>query len=109
MAGIDTTYVAFDGTGSASTANLGGQVSAQWGYTTVGATQGDEVRMLAVAMEERHPLFPDVPTFTELGYDLVSGAYRGIAVPKDTPEELRQAVADAIQQINDQDEFRQTM
>ncbi len=109
MAGIDTTYVAFDGTGSSSTANLGGQVSAQWGYTTVGATQGDEVRMLAVAMEERHPLFPDVPTFKELGYDLVSGAYRGIAVPKDTPEEMRQQVADAIQQINDQEAFRQTM
>lgn len=109
MAGIETTYVAFDGTGSATTANLGGQVSGQWGYTTVGAAQGEDVRMLAVAMEERHPEFPDVPTFKELGYDLVSGAYRGIAVPKDTPEETRQAVADAIQQINDEEEFRQTM
>lgn len=109
MAGIDTTYVAFDGTGSSTTANLGGQVRAQWGYTTVGAAQGDEVRMLAVAMEERHPEFPDVPTFKELGYDLVSGAYRGIAVPKDTPEEMRQEVADAIQQINDVDEFREKM
>jgi tripartite-type tricarboxylate transporter receptor subunit TctC len=109
MAEIDTTYVAFDGTGSSTTANLGGQVSAQWGYTTVGATQGDEVRLLAVAMEERHPLFPDVPTFAELGYDLVSGAYRGIAVPQDMPEEMRHAVADAIQQINDQDAFRQKM
>ena len=109
MAGIDTTYVAFDGTGSATTANLGEQVSGQWGYTTVGATQGDEVRMLAVAMDERHPLFPDVPTFKELGYDLVSGAYRGIAVPKDTSEELRQQVSDAIQKINDQEGFRQKM
>lgn len=109
MAGIDTTYVSFDGTGSATTASLGGQVTGQWGYTTVGATQGDEVRMLAVAMEERHPQFPDVPTFKELGYDLVSGAYRGIAVPKDTPEALRQEIADAIQQINDQEGFRQKM
>lgn len=109
MAGIDTTYVAFDGTGSSTTANLGGQVAAQWGYTTVGATQGDEVRMLAVAMDERHPLFPDVPTFKELGYDLVSGAYRGVAVPKDASEELRQQVSDAIQEINDQEGFRQKM
>ncbi|TDL78311.1 tripartite tricarboxylate transporter substrate binding protein [Palleronia sediminis] len=109
MAGIDTTYVSFDGTGSSTTANLGGQVKAQWGYTTVGAAQGDEVRLLAVAMDERHPAFPDVPTFKELGYDLVSGAYRGIAVPKDTSEDMRAEVADAIQQINDQEAFRQTM
>ncbi len=109
MAGIDTTYVSFDGTGSSTTANLGGQVRAQWGYTTVGAAQGNEVRMLAVAMEERHPVFPDVPTFKELGYDLVSGAYRGIAVPKDTSEEMRHEVAEAIQQINDHEEFRQKM
>ena len=109
MAGIDTTYVAFDGTGSSTTANLGGQVRAQWGYTTVGAAQGDEVRLLAVAMDERHPAFPDVPTFKELGYDLVSGAYRGIAVPQDMPEEMRHEVADAMQQVNDQEEFRQQM
>ncbi len=45
--------------------------------------------MLAVAMEERHPLFPDVPTFKELGFDMVGGAYRGMAVPKATPAKLR--------------------
>lgn len=109
MAGMETTYVAFDGTGSSTTANLGGQVRAQWGYTTVGAAQGEEVRLLAVAMDERHPVFPDVPTFKELGYDLVSGAYRGVAVPQDTSEEMRQEVSDAIQEINDQEEFRQKM
>ncbi|MBL3552216.1 tripartite tricarboxylate transporter substrate binding protein [Rhodovulum sulfidophilum] len=109
LAGIETTYVSFKGTGAAVTAMLGGQVSAEWGYTTVGGSQGDKVRMLAVAMEERHPAFPDVPTFRELGYDIVSGAYRGVAVPKDTPEETRQAVSDAIAAINADPEFRQKM
>jgi len=109
MAGIDTTYVAFKGTGAAVTALLGKQVGAEWGYTTVGVTQGDEVRLLAVAMDERHPAFPDVPTFKELGYDLVSGAYRGIAVPKSASEETRQQVSDAIAAINANDEFRQKM
>ena len=109
MAGIETTYVAFDGTGPSVTAILGNQVAAQWGYTTVGAAQGDKVRMLAVAMDERHPEFPDVPTFTELGHDLVSGAYRGIAVPNSMEEPMRQQVADAIQAINDDEDFRQKM
>lgn len=77
---------------------------AEWGYTTVPAKyQG--TRLLAVAMEERHPTYPDVPTFKELGFDLVSGAYRGIAVPSSTPEDVRQKLADMIDQINKDDRF----
>ena len=108
-AGIETTYVSFQGTGASVTALLGEQVSAAWGYTTVGAAQGDAVRLLAVAMEERHPAFPDVPTFTELGYDLVSGAYRGIAVPNSASEEVRQQVSDAIKAINADPDFQKQM
>ena len=109
MADIETTYVAFKGTGAAVTALLGDQVTAEWGYTTVGANQGDEVRLLAVAMDERHPQFPDVPTFKELGYDLVSGAYRGIAVPQSTPEDIRQKLSDMIGEINADEDFQKQM
>jgi tripartite-type tricarboxylate transporter receptor subunit TctC len=109
MAGIKTTYVAFKGTGAAVTALLGKQVVAEWGYTSVGAKQAEKARMLAVAMEERHPVFPDVPTFKELGYDLVSGAFRGIAVPKSTPEDIRMKLSDMIGQINADPEFRKRM
>jgi len=109
MAGIKTTYVAFKGTGKAVAALLGNQVKGEWGYTSVGAKQEDKVRMLAVAMEERHPRFPDVPTFKELGFDLVSGAYRGIAVPKSTPEPIRQQLSKMIGEINADPEFRARM
>ena len=109
MAGVKTTYVAFKGTGKAVAALLGNQVKAEWGYTSVGAKHEDKVRMLAVAMEERHPKFPDVPTFKELGFDLVSGAYRGIAVPQSTPEEIRQQLSKMIGEINADPEFRAKM
>ena len=109
MAGVKTTYVAFKGTGKAVAALLGDQVKAEWGYTSVGAKHEDKVRMLAVAMEKRHPKFPDVPTFKELGFDLVSGAYRGIAVPKSTPEPIRVKLSEMIGQINADPEFRARM
>ncbi|WP_428516026.1 tripartite tricarboxylate transporter substrate binding protein [Roseovarius sp.] len=109
MADIQTTYVPFKGTGAAVTALLGNQVKAEWGYSTVAATQGEEVRMLAVAMEERHPLFPDVPTFKELGYDMVGGAYRGIALPNSASDEVTQMWSDMIAEINNDPEFRQQM
>ncbi len=109
MAGIKTTYVPFKGTGAAVTALLGNQVKAEWGYTTVGAKQGDAVRMLAVAMEERHPLFPDVPTFKELGFDMVGGAYRGIALPNTASEETTELWSSMIAEINQDPAFRQQM
>lgn len=109
MAGVKTTYVAFKGTGAAVTALLGDQVKAEWGYTSVGAKHEGKVRLLAVAMEKRHPKFPDVPTFKELGVDLVSGAYRGIAVPKSTPEALRMKISDMIGKINANPAFRKRM
>ena len=109
LAGIKTTYVSFKGTGAAVTALLGGQVKAEWGYTTVGAKQGNKVRMLAVAMTNRHPAFPDVPTFKELGFNIVSGAYRGIAVPKSASESVRKGVSDAIASINADPDFKKKM
>lgn len=109
LAGIESTYVAFKGTGASVTALLGDQVRAAWGYTTVGAAQGEAVRLLAVAMEERHPAFPDVPTFRELGFDMVSGAYRGIAVPSSASAETRQQVSDAIAKINADADFQKQM
>ena len=109
LADMKTTYVAFKGTGAAVQALLGNQVKAQFGYTSVGAKHAGKVRLLAVAMEERHPSFPDVPTFKELGYDIVSGAYRGIAVPKGTPDDVKKQLSDAIGKINADPEFRKKM
>ena len=109
LAGISTTYVPFKGTRAAVQALLGDNVVAEWGYTSVGAEHDDKVRLLAVAMEERHPRFPDVPTFRELGYDLVSGAYRGIAVPKSASEETRRRLSDMIRDINADPDFRRKM
>src|SRR5690606_21435831 len=109
MAGIKTTYVAFAGTGPSNTALLAGQPSAAWGYAPSAAAIGDQARILAVAMEERHPKYPDVPTFKELGFDLVSGAYRGIAVPKSTPEDIRKKLSDMIGEINADPEFKKKM
>ena len=109
LAGTLTTYVPFKGTGAAVTALLGKQTKAEWGYTTVGAKQGDAVRMLAVAMEERHPLFPDVPTFKELGYDMTGGAYRGIALPNSADAATTKLWSEMIGEINNDEAFRKQM
>lgn len=108
LAGVQTTYIPFKGTGASVTALKGNQVTAAWGYSTVAAKHPD-TRLLAVAMEERHPNFPDVPTFKELGFDMVSGAYRGVAVPTATPDKIVQKLSDMIGQINADPAFQKKM
>ncbi|WP_188861397.1 tripartite tricarboxylate transporter substrate binding protein [Marinobacterium nitratireducens] len=109
MAGITTTYIPFSGTGPAITAVLGSQVMAGFNYATSGSNYGDKLRMLAVASDERLPAFPEVPTFKELGFDLVGGAYRGVAVPASTPEAIKRQVSDIVSNINADPEFKKKM
>ncbi|HIC65524.1 MAG: tripartite tricarboxylate transporter substrate binding protein [Paracoccus sp. (in: a-proteobacteria)] len=108
-AGTTTTYVPFSGTGPSITAVLGKQTTAGFNYATSAIAQGDALRILAVAAEERMPAFPDVPTFKELGLDLVGGAYRGVAVPASTPEDLRQRISDIVSEINADPDFVKKM
>lgn len=109
MAGIKTTYVPFGGTGPSNAALLGKQVGGSWGYTTVQMQLGAQVRCLAVAMDARHPKLPDCPTFKEQGYNLVGGAYRGVAVPKSTPADVQAKLADVLAKINADPEFIRKM
>lgn len=45
-------------------------------------------KILAIASDGRIDKYPDVPTFTECGYDIIYGTWRGLAAPAGTPEEV---------------------
>lgn len=109
-AGIDVTYVPFSGTADATPALLGGQVDALMSYNTEALElQKQGAKVLAVASEERLPELPDVPTFEEVGYDVVEGAWRGVAVPPDTPDEIVEKLADAFEEVNQDSEVIEKM
>jgi tripartite-type tricarboxylate transporter receptor subunit TctC len=102
-----TTYVPFKGTGDMSLAVLGGHVDGAMSYTAFAINNKGRVRALAVAMNQRHPLMPDVPTFKELGVDWVDGAYRGVGVPKSTPPEQRKRLSDLFASLNAEPEMKE--
>ncbi len=106
LAGVKTTYIPFSGTATSVAAMLGKQVNAAMTFTTAAIQQGDKVRMLAVALDKRLPDHPDVPTFKELGFDMVSGVFRGVAVPKATPEAERKRLSDLFAKVNADPTFR---
>jgi tripartite-type tricarboxylate transporter receptor subunit TctC len=108
-AGIKTTYVAFKGTGDLVSSLLGGHVDGAVSYSSFALAQRGKVRVLANATPQRLPYFPDTPTFRELGIDWVDGAYRGVGVPKSTPEEMRRRISDMFAEINRDPDFRKAM
>ena len=105
--GVKTTYVPFKGTGDMTTAVIGGHVQGAMSYTAFAVNNKGKVRALAVAMEKRHPLLADVPTFRELGSDWVDGAYRGIGVPKSTPPEARKRLSELWAALNADPEMKE--
>jgi tripartite-type tricarboxylate transporter receptor subunit TctC len=105
--GIKSTYVPYKGTGDMSMAVVGGQIDGAVTYTPFAINNKGKVRPLAVAMEKRHPLLPDVPTFRELGVDWVDGAYRGIGMPKSTPPEARKRISDLWAALNADPEMKE--
>jgi len=105
--GFKTTYVPFKGTGDMTMAVLGSHVDGAMTYTPFAIAQKGKVRGLAVAMEQRHLLLPDVPTFKELGVEWVDGAFRGIGVPRSTPPEARKRIADLWAAMNADPEMLQ--
>jgi tripartite-type tricarboxylate transporter receptor subunit TctC len=107
LAGIETTYIPFKGTGDIVASLLGGHVSAAMSYNTLAMQQKEKSRMLAVATEKRLPQFPDTPTFKELGFpNWVDGGYRGVALPKATTEAVRRQVSNLFAELNKDPEMR---
>jgi tripartite-type tricarboxylate transporter receptor subunit TctC len=90
-----------------TTAVLGGHVGGAMSYTAFAINNKGKMRALAVAMDKRHPLLPDTPTFRELGIDWVYGAYRGIGVPKSTPADVKKRLSDLWMALNKDPEMKE--
>jgi tripartite-type tricarboxylate transporter receptor subunit TctC len=101
-AGITLTHVPYKGTAAAMQALAGGEIAA---LSTVAAdiralVQADRARLLAVAGDGRDPMFPNVPTFKEQGFDLIAKPWYGLFAPAGTPaaalERLSKAAMAAV-------------
>jgi len=107
IAGVSTTYVPFKGTGDLTTAVLGQHVTGAMSYSAFAINNKGKVRAIAIALDKRHPLLPDTPTFKELGINWIDGAYRGIGMPKSTPPDARKRMSDLWASLNNDAEMKE--
>ncbi|MFN9152541.1 MAG: tripartite tricarboxylate transporter substrate binding protein [bacterium] len=61
----------------------------------LGSAVGQNVRVIGVFGESRHPGFPDVPTVREQGYDVSPASFGGLMAPAGTPAPLLARLAEA--------------
>jgi len=86
---------------------LGSRIEAvvQLPAALVSHVRNGDLRVLAMLGSVRDPVFPDVPTASELGYAVRLDMWRGIAVPKDTPRPIVMTLQDAIERTVDAQPF----
>jgi tripartite-type tricarboxylate transporter receptor subunit TctC len=108
--GIQWTHVPYPGSTPALTALMGGHVTAQSGSTEwIPQIRAGEVRLLATHGEKRMKIFPDVPTFRELGYDFINETVFMVAAPTGTPSPIVKRLEEAFHKAMDDPEFIQLM
>jgi len=94
---VKWTHVPFGSGVEATTALMGGHVDFSAG-TPEWKPQVDagRLRLIAVQMDKRIPAYPNVPTFIELGYNLVAPSIASILGPKGIPKERVKILHDAF-------------
>jgi tripartite-type tricarboxylate transporter receptor subunit TctC len=99
--GVKFTMVPYSGGAQFLTAVLGGQID--WVVDTLGTSvphiKAGRLKALAYSGAKRHPMIPNVPTFSETIPGFVSTGWFGVTVPKGTPRPIVDLLSKNIQEI----------
>ena len=67
-------------------------------------------KSLAIMAPQRNPMFAQVPTLNEtLGINYSTGAWRGIAGPRNLPQDVQTRLIDALKKAYDSNEYKEFM
>jgi tripartite-type tricarboxylate transporter receptor subunit TctC len=101
---VDVQGVPYRGEASMLPDLIAGRVD--FGAPSVAVVAGQKARVLAVFADARHPVFPDAPTFAELGMPSMPPGLNGLFAPKGTPREVVAVLEDACEQATRTEAFR---
>jgi len=97
-AGLDLNHVPYKGGGPALNDTVAGQI--QGTFIGMGGSlpfvQSKRLRPLAVTSARRSAALPEVPSMTELGYDVVVTNWYGVVAPSATPKAVVQRLYNEI-------------
>jgi putative tricarboxylic transport membrane protein len=105
--GIKLNYIPFNSGGEAAAALLGGHVELAISNPNelVPHIEAKKMAPLAVMSRERLGIMKDVPTFKELGYDVVYDQGRGVVAPAGIPEDHKKFLEEMMKKITQTKEW----
>jgi tripartite-type tricarboxylate transporter receptor subunit TctC len=109
QAGVDIVHIPYKGIPQAIPAAIAGEVQLTFSgaASSQGHIQGGRLKPLAIGGDQRLPLLPDVPTFTEQGYPGVpAGAWFGLFAPAGTPPAIVNRLAAEVTAILNSPDFK---
>lgn len=71
--------------------------------------EAKKAKALAIMGDKRADIFPDVPTLRELGIPWSMGAWRGVGVPKETPDDVVKVLEKSLEKAVASAEFKDFM
>lgn len=110
--GLRLVTVPFRGGAESVTAIVGGQTDCGGNHPSeiISHIKAKRLIPIAVALDNRDPAIPDVPTFKELGYNVVAvGSVKGVAAPKGTPPEVIRYLSERFKKVCEDPEFIKAM
>ena len=109
----EITYVSYGGGGEVTRDLIGGHIDVAFGSVAgqIPYLEDGQLRVLAHAdpFNERIEAAPDIQSARELGYDIVSYNFFGLFAPAGVPDDIKDALAAAVQQAAEDPEARATM
>ncbi len=105
---VKMTYVPYEGGGDGAKALAGGHINSTVNNPSeaMGFYNAGMAVPIAAFTAERIPAFPDTPTMTELGHDLVYSMQRSFVAPKDMPAEAVAYYTEMFSKLNDLPEWQ---
>ena len=94
--GIQATHIPYQGTSQAIRDLLGGRLQFMVDPALIQPAFAGRIRILACAATERFPNAPEIPTFRELGFGIVSKGWQGVVGPAGLPTEIRDTLSAAV-------------
>lgn len=101
-------YIPYTGDSNAIAAVLGGHAEALCAASTwVPHVNAGQLKLLAVCGggEKRMPSYPDIPTLTELGYEITAPTFYGIGGPKGIPNHVVETLHKAFKKSMEDPDF----
>jgi putative tricarboxylic transport membrane protein len=108
---VKADWIPYEGGNQAAMALMGEHidVAVMTPSSAIGQVKSGEIRLLAISTATRDPVFPDVATFKEQGYDVVESIWRGVMVKKGTPQDVLTRLSSAIDKVEATAEWQKFM